>query len=116
MGNRLPCYLRTYRRRSGLTQGELDFLLGSGGGSKTCRYEGLSRIPELASALALQVVFDVPVHELFPGILISVEDDVINRAHQLIASLQGRTADPRVRQKLRFLYEITARGAGPRPQ
>jgi hypothetical protein len=65
--------------------------------------------------LALQVVFDVPVHELFPGIFTTVEDNIICRANQLIANLRGQTADPLVRRKLQLLYGITARKTGARP-
>ena len=115
MGNQLPSYIRKFRRLSGLGQGELAVLLGCDVGSKVSRYERQVRIPDLHSALALQIVFDVPVHELFPSILNKVELGVIGRTHQLIARLSDQAAEPLARRKLQFLYEIASRQAGARP-
>ena len=47
----LPIYLRTYRKRGCLTQGELGFLLGSRSGTKISRYERLARTPTLKTAI-----------------------------------------------------------------
>src|SRR2546421_227517 len=56
---RLENYLRTYRKRSGLTQREVAFLLGSKNGAQLSRYEKQRRLPPLRTALAF-VVFEDP--------------------------------------------------------
>ena len=61
-------YLRTHRRRSGLSQRELGLLLGYKDGGQACRHERSKTVPPLIAALAYEVVFRVPVSVLFPGI------------------------------------------------
>ena len=68
MTHRVKTYLRTFRRRSGLTQAEVAFLLGAESGAKVSRYERLSRRPSFQTALGLQAVFGVPAEALLPVI------------------------------------------------
>ena len=73
MESRIPSYLRTYRKRYGLTQDEVAFLLGCQSGTKVSRFERLARKPNLETALACEVVFGIPAHELFPRAYAEVE-------------------------------------------
>lgn len=66
--HKLENYLRTYRRRSGLTQREVAFLLGCETGTQVSRYERRRRLPPLATALACEAILGVPVAELFAGV------------------------------------------------
>src|SRR5207247_2891499 len=61
-------YLRTCRKRSGLAQHEVAFLLGCQNGGFVSRYEKRKRLPTLTTALACEAVFGVPVAELFAGL------------------------------------------------
>ena len=83
MGNQLASYLRTHRRKSGLSQREVAQVLGFKTGQIISRYEHLSRIPSLKSALACRVLFDVEPHELFPGLYAEVEKLTIMRIRAL---------------------------------
>ena len=83
MGNQLASYLRTHRRKSGLSQREVAQVLGFKSGQIVSRYEHLSRIPSLKSALACRVLFDVEPHELFPGLYAEVEKLTIMRIRAL---------------------------------
>ena len=65
--HKLENYLRKYRRRAGLTQDELAFLLGCKSGAKVSRYERFARTPNLQTALAYEVVFGAPARELLAG-------------------------------------------------
>ncbi len=47
MNNAIAIYLRTYRKRSGLTQSEVARLLGLESGQLISRYERLDRSPNL---------------------------------------------------------------------
>ena len=73
MPHRLDNYLRVYRRRAGLSQDEMAFLLGAKEGAKVSRYERFARTPTIDTAYAYEVVFqDVP-SEMFGGIYDKVE-------------------------------------------
>ena len=51
MTHNLENYLRTYRKRSNLSQDEVAFLLGCRGGTKVSRYERHARKPNLEQFL-----------------------------------------------------------------
>src|SRR2546428_8706607 len=73
MAKRLHNYLLTHRKRFGLTQAEVAFLLGCRHKTKVSDYEQRTRRPMLETALACEVVFGVPVRELFAGMFDEVE-------------------------------------------
>jgi transcriptional regulator with XRE-family HTH domain len=73
MSSKLKNYLRTYRKRAGLSQDEMAFLLGCRSGSKVSRYECFARQPGLETALAYKIIFRVPTCELFGGVFQQIE-------------------------------------------
>src|SRR5713101_2898750 len=90
---RLPNYLRTYRKHSGLSQSEISFLIRLKDKSELSRYERNLRQPSLRMALACQEVYGKPVSELFAGLNESVARDSRDRMKRLQARLQA-SADP----------------------
>jgi transcriptional regulator with XRE-family HTH domain len=108
MDRRLRTYLRTLRRRWGLTQKELAFLIGASGGDHISRVEQLKRLPSLAAAIACIVIFDASPYGLFPGLFEEIEESVLKRATELYNDLQG---DPKksAARKLDFLEEVLKR-------
>ena len=80
----LPNYLRTNRKRLGLSQEEVAYLLGAGSGTKTCRYERFTREPGFRTALACEAVFQVPIRQLFAGSYEEIEREVVGRAKKLV--------------------------------
>jgi DNA-binding XRE family transcriptional regulator len=76
-------YLRTYRRRAGVSQGDLAYLLGAEYGSKVCRYERGAATPKLDTLLAYECLFQAPLRELFFGRYQKVE-------HALACRLRAR--------------------------
>ena len=96
----LPTYLRTYRRRAGLSQTDLASLLGCSNGADICRYERGHRCPNIKRALACEIILHVPLRELFPGIYEEVEPSLIERAHGLHKALQRKPRTPRVERTL----------------
>lgn len=66
-GRPLHYYLKSYRRRAGLTQKELAYLLGAGTRAKVAQYEAGLRTPSLESSLAYEAALGEPVAELFRG-------------------------------------------------
>jgi hypothetical protein len=83
MASKLPHYLKTHRKRSGLSQEEVAFLLGNDNGEKVCRHERFAREPSLRSALAYLIIFQGQAEELFAGIHEEVKREVITRAKKL---------------------------------
>lgn len=85
----LPNYLRSNRKRLGLSQEEVAFLLGNKNGTQVCRYERFDRKPNLETALAFEVIFKRSPSELFGGIYQKVERDVAARAKTLSETTGG---------------------------
>jgi transcriptional regulator with XRE-family HTH domain len=104
--HKLPNYLRVHRKRLGLSQHEVAFLLGWRDASQPSRYEHFSRTPTLRTALALAVILQMGVHELFLGEYQKVEDAVSRQAQRLEARLTTGSPDRRTARKLSVLKLI----------
>jgi transcriptional regulator with XRE-family HTH domain len=100
----LESYLRTYRKRAGFSQNEIAILLGSHTGSKISRYEHLKSMPNLQTAFGYEVIFHVPVHELFAGVFHKVENRVARRAKFLVRRMEA-DRDPSGAEKLALLEQ-----------
>src|SRR5689334_17389419 len=98
-----------YRKRAGLTQGELAFLLGWSDGSTVSRHEKRKCVPPLHIALAYEAALKVPVSELFAGILESIQHQTDERSRLLTTRLGQCTStcrrSMRVAKKLQWLCE-----------
>ncbi len=88
--HKLANYLRAYRKRSGLSQSEVAFLLGYKTGAHVSRYERRRHMPPLRTALAFQAALDTPLSELYAGTYESVAKQVMHRAQTLAVQLQTR--------------------------
>jgi len=102
----LPHYLRTFRRRCGLTQRELAWLLGCESRSKVSHYERFVRKPSLESLLALEFVFEAPASELFGGIFETVAAVVKRRAKVLLRRVEGSASGKHAEVKARMLRRL----------
>lgn len=104
----LPNYLRAYRKRRGFSQEEVAHLLGCRHGTKISRYERFGRTPLLETALAYEVIFRVPVRELFLGIFEAAERETRKRARYLARQIERHHGSRLVEQKLTALRALTA--------
>ena len=111
MSHKLKNYLRTHRKRAGLSQDEIAFLLGCRSGTKVSRYERFARQPSLQTAFAYEVVFRAPARELFGGIFQQVEHTTLNRVQLLVRKLKAAKPDRMTAQKLRALKAAASRPA-----
>lgn len=106
---RLPNYLRTYRKHSGLSQGEVAFLIRLKDKSDLSRYERSARQPSLRTALACQEVYGEPVSELFAGLSDSVARDSRSQMKKLQTRLQARfepqSTGGRIMQKFQWISQ-----------
>jgi DNA-binding XRE family transcriptional regulator len=69
----LANYLRAHRRKTGITQHELAQFLGYGTHGAVSRHERLEAVPSLLVALSYQVLYRIPVSEIFVGLTETVE-------------------------------------------
>lgn len=92
--------MRVLRRRLGLNQTELAFLLGRTQ-SDVSLIEGGFRRPHLAEVLMIELVFRVPAVTIFPEIRQAVGDAMKRRVRRLLAAARsdGVTESRRVSYK-----------------
>jgi len=83
-------YLRTYRKRAGLTQGEVAFLLGCKDAGQVSRYERSRRLPTLRTALACASILRVPLETLFADVQREVDQEASERLEKLRSDLEAK--------------------------
>ncbi len=106
----LQTYLRTYRKRSNLSQDEIAYLVALLFGTTVSRHERSRRIPSLADAFAYEALYGVPASKLFPGEYEKARARLEIRARWLLGRLKQRGKDsPVERQKIAFLEEFLRR-------
>jgi transcriptional regulator with XRE-family HTH domain len=84
-------YLRSHRRKSGLSQRQLGELLGYVNEVQVSRHEKSEAVPPLGRVLGYHIVFRVPIAALFPRIYEDVREAVETRLGRLEISLQSST-------------------------
>jgi transcriptional regulator with XRE-family HTH domain len=105
--HKLQNYLRTFRRRSGLSQQDISYLCGCQSGNKVSRYERFVREPSLRAAFIFEVVFKEHASDLFAGTFQEMHKSTIRRARFLLRRLERKAgSDPQFQQKLEVLREI----------
>src|SRR5436309_3547788 len=101
----LPNYLRTFRKRSGLSQDEVAFLLGGENGGMVSRYEQFNRSPSVDTACGLAKLFGVSVNDLFAGTSEKMIGQMTKRARLLEKRLTA--PDALTAQKLKTLRSLS---------
>lgn len=104
----LDNYVRTYRKRTALSQDDVAFLLGGEAGTSVSRHETGGRLPTLEVALGYQVILGAPVGDLFAGILHGVEANVRTRAEELLTRLDEVEDSAVLRRKLEVVSALIA--------
>ena len=106
----LNTYLRTYRKRTGFSQEEVAFLLGTMSGTAVSRHEIGGRMPILATALAYEVILGVSIRELYEGAFVEAQLRVQTRARGLCRSLERRPRTSIGDRKIALLSQILSKG------
>ena len=102
----LDNYIKKNRQRVGLSQDELSLLIARDGRASVARYEQGLRLPQqLETLLALEMVLDRPIGELFAGVAERVRDNVMSRAGTLLESLEDTPSKEMV-LKLELLSKL----------
>ena len=105
----MASYLRSHRLKSGMSQRELSDLIGLIGDHQVSNHERSTAIPSLLVAITYQVIFGVPITELFPGLYETIRLAVEERLSEMENALQDSTAKGRkaqvIARKLEWLWE-----------
>lgn len=107
-------YLRTHRRRTGLSQAEVGVVLGCQDGDQVSRHERLVRTPELERALAYEALYHASVRELFGGLYEKVERRTYRRAWTLAVRLDRQPPSAVRDWKLAWIRKHCTRGRSHR--
>ncbi len=108
-------HLRRYRKRGAFTQSEIAFLLGIECGTKVSRFECRRRTPNLPTAFAYQIIFDVSACELFPGLYKEAAGFVAGRVDELSQKLAAQPDHPITHIKLEMLKSVATQTNGMSP-
>lgn len=95
MTTKLANYLRSYRKRSGLSQDDIAFLMGCQSVTQLARYENCSRLPQLRNAFALEVILNAQARALFAGLFEDADRVVAERARTLLEFAERSTSAKR---------------------
>jgi len=95
-----------YRRRTGLSQEDVSYLLGVVCGTNVSRHEVGGRIPVLETALAYEIIFRASVRDLYEGDFRRIESLIRRRAEGLSAFLARKPKTAQRDQKIRFLQRL----------
>lgn len=71
------------------------------------RYEHFGREPSLKTALACEIIFQMPIREIFPGVFREAEQKTLEQARLLVERLNLQEDDPMMTRKLEILNEIS---------
>lgn len=107
----LTTYLLTYRKRTGLSQGEIAFLLGISSGTTVSKHETGARKPFLKAALSYEIILGEPASELFAGWYLDLEGAIRKRAVRLskrLSALPGTPANVQKLNTIRRLLEVSS--------
>jgi len=107
MSSKLQNYVRTHRRRAGLSQKEMAFLLGCASEAKVSRYERFVRQPTLETVLAYEAIFGTSARELFAGVYERARAEIQSRARTLSENLESES-DPIAVRKREFLQTVAS--------
>jgi transcriptional regulator with XRE-family HTH domain len=91
----LSNYLRFHRKRIGLSQQELGTLLGYIGQGQVKRHERSNSLPKFATAIAYEILFQVPIADLFPAARNRAEQEIEERIDALKEVLEQRSGKDR---------------------
>jgi DNA-binding XRE family transcriptional regulator len=99
-----------HRRQASLTQSELAMLIGYVDEGAVAHHERFSSLPPFLIALAYEIIFQVPVSELFFGLRDAVEPVVEERISDFKKSLEQRDVRGKFAARIaRKLEWVTAR-------
>jgi len=83
------CRVREYRKSHLLAQRELAALIGFATQHACSELESGAKRPGLEVAFACALALGVPLSDLFPGVAMHIEQEMLRRAHALYRTLRS---------------------------
>jgi len=106
---KLHNYLRTYRKKAGLSLREMGMLLAYVDESAVARHESAKTLPPLFIALSYEALFQAPVSKLFPGMRetagLEIEQRLLRFEEDLLRTYGKDSRASHAAQKLAWLSE-----------
>ena len=103
----LNSYLEAHRRRTGLSQRELGFLLGGMSGRTVRRHEQ-GRDATMRNVLAYEFVLGVSAGRLFKGPYVQLRTEMAPRIRGLVANLRRQKETKLRNKKIEHLEQLLA--------
>jgi transcriptional regulator with XRE-family HTH domain len=101
--------LRSHRKRSGLTQEDVAFLIGAQSPSQVSRHENGEREPDLRAALAYHIIYDAPMRHLLPKPYRDIARHVYARAEAFAERLKESGDGLHATHRVEHLREMAGR-------
>lgn len=102
-------YLRSFRKRTAITQSDIGFLMNNRDKIDICRFEQGERQPPVEMALLYHLLFDAPIHSLFEIQKDNLNEDLIVRIGRLLDELKQQAPSQRVNSRIAFLTSTLTR-------
>jgi len=103
----LPIYLHTFRKRWGLSQRELAFLLRTSS-AMLSKLERLERRPTASLLVGAGIIFGASSYDLFPSFCDQIEARVMQQAAVLYERLEQQRSE-KAKEKCRLLLGMIQR-------
>lgn len=105
-----PNYMRMYRKKSALSQKDVEYLLGYIHNTSLCRVEKGQRPPRIDVLLAYHLLFNTSVESIFELRCKIIQPTLIKNCKKLVAIIKKDTYNPRLNSfKVRFLKKVIER-------
>ena len=104
-----PNYLRVYRKRSPLTQGDIGFLMNLPDYSNISRYEKGQRTPTIEILLVYHLLFNTNIEHFFEQDLGVVLPNLLERSEKLIFDLKKGSSTLNNTSRIKFLELVISR-------
>jgi len=102
-------YLRTHRKNTNITQYDIAVLLKLRDNSIVSRCEKGHRSPSLEMVLVYHLLFDIPIHALFPNHIGIVKEQLRAGIPLLIAQIEEQDSSAKAQSRISFLHEALTR-------
>ena len=101
--------MRACRKRAGLTQGDLAYLLGYNSSSEISRYEHAVRKPTIKTSVSYELIFDMPPRDILQTLYNKSRDELISQAQKLKSDLLTRPPTPLLTRRIEFIDALISK-------
>lgn len=108
MPQSIPNHIRSHRKRWRLSQKELATLTGFKSREFISQIERFLIQPSVRFMIVCEIIFDIPVRKLFPGLFDDLAEDVLNECEILLDRISSERG-PDAAEKRKLLSKLLSR-------